>query len=138
MIVKQHSTIYSTKIYGRGITSSLNGGLFIQHGDGIFTDNMKVIGKHALSGLSNLWNNFLKPRLIAGAKEGFKLGSEVIQEKGPELGKVIQNAIKDRSLNKEKLKEIGDSTKNKLNDRSQDILNKLLYGEGLKFLPISN
>lgn len=77
-------------------------------GRGIFQDSIKTIGKHALFGL---------PRAIRAGNEALKDKIQVIRDKSKQL-------LKRKKVKKE----------DKITAQSKEILDKLIYGDGLKLL----
>lgn len=126
-------------------------------GSGVFKESLKTIGKYALLGLRNLWKNSLKPKAITLAKEGAELGKDLFRENKGNIQKVLsrqsENVLKkllskDRvtkqdiiaegkealSSAKDDLMEIAKENRDSISQKSKQILDKLLYGEGLKIL----
>jgi gas vesicle protein len=118
-------------------------------GNGIFTDTMKMLGKKLWVAGKTLFKNQILPNLKAAAKHGLKSGKELIEENKKEIGKVISEQSKNLLKNlisksgnakqvisdtKSELRNIIDKNKETVQQSSQEILNKLLYGEGLKII----
>jgi gas vesicle protein len=89
------------------------------------------------------------PNLKVAAKHGLKSGKQLIEDNKKEIGKVISdqsknflknllsksgNAIQVISDTNDKLRNIIDKNKETVQQNSQEILNKLLYGEDLKVI----
>jgi hypothetical protein len=125
--------------------------------NGIFKDSLKTLGKYASFGLKNLWKNALKPKTIMLAKEGVEMGKDLFKENKGNIQKLVSKqsqGILKKLLNRDKVtkqdliaegKEVLSNTKtdlinlakenrDKVSERSKEILDKLLYGEGLKIL----
>ena len=119
------------------------------YGNGIFTDTMKMLGKKLWIAGKTLFKNQILPNLKVAAKHGLKSGKELIEENKKEIGKVISDQSKNLIKNllsksgktkqvisdtKDELINIIDKNKETVQQNSQEILNKLLYGEGLKVI----
>jgi gas vesicle protein len=119
------------------------------YGNGIFTDTMKMLGKKLFIAGKTLFKNQILPNLKVAAKHGLKSGKKLIDDNKNEIGKVISdqsknllknllsksgNAKKVISDTKNDLRNIIDKNKETIQENSQEILNKLLYGEGLKVI----
>jgi gas vesicle protein len=144
MIVTKHRQMYY-KQKGSGI------GLVNKEikGNGIFTDTMKMLGKKLFIAGKTLFKNQILPNLKVAAKHGLKSGKKLIEDNKKEIGNVISdqsknllknllsksgNAKKVISDTKNELRNIIDKSKETIQENSQEILNKLLYGEGLKVI----
>jgi gas vesicle protein len=118
-------------------------------GNGLFTDTMKMLGKKLWVAGKTLFKNQILPNLKVSAKHGLKSGKELIEQNKKEIGRVISEQSKNllKSLltksgdakqvisdTKNELKNIIDENKETVQQNSQEILNKLLYGEGLKVI----
>ena len=119
------------------------------YGNGIFTDTMKMLGKKLFIAGKTLFKNQILPNLKFAAKHGLKSGKKLIDDNKKEIGNVISdqsknllknllsksgNAKKVISDTKNELRNIVDKNKETIQENSQEILNKLLYGEGLKVI----
>ncbi len=119
------------------------------NGNGIFTDTMKMLGKKLFIAGKTLFKNQILPNLKVAAKHGLKSGKKLIEENKNEIGKVISDQSKNLLKNllsksgnakqvisdtKNELRNIIDKNKETIQENSQEILNKLLYGEGLKVI----
>jgi gas vesicle protein len=144
MIVTKHRQMYY-KQKGLGI-GFLNKEI---NGNGIFTDTMKMLGKKLFIAGKTLFKNQILPNLKVAAKHGLKSGKKLIEENKNEIGKVISDQSKNLLKNllsksgnakqvisdtKNELRNIIDKNKETIQENSQEILNKLLYGEGLKVI----
>ncbi len=144
MIVTKHRQMYY-KQKGSGI-GLVNKEIY---GNGIFTDTMKMLGKKLFIAGKTLFKNQILPNLKVAAKHGLKSGKKLIDDNKKEIGNVISdqsknllknllsksgNAKKVISDTKNELRNIIDKNKETIQENSQEILNKLLYGEGLKVI----
>jgi gas vesicle protein len=144
MIVTKHRQMYY-KQKGSGI-GFVNKEIY---GNGIFTDTMKMLGKKLFIAGKTLFKNQILPNLKVAAKHGLKSGKKLIDDNKNEIGNVISdqsknllknllsksgNAKKVISDTKNELRNIVDKNKETIQENSQEILNKLLYGEGLKVI----
>lgn len=127
------------------------------HGEGIFTDAMRMLGKKIWVAGKTLFKNQILPNLKVSALHGLKSGKQLIEDNKKEIARVISDQSKNllksmlnRSGNTEpgvgnisSLNKVVSDTKNELNNiinknrdivhqSSKEILNKLLYGEGFK------
>jgi len=147
MIVTKHRQMYY-KQKGLGI------GFFNKeiYGNGIFTDTMKMLGKKLWIAGKTLFKNQILPNLKVAAKHGLKSGKKLIDDNKKEIGNVISDQSKNLLKNllsksgnakqvisdtKNELRNIIDKNKETIQENSQEILNKLLYGEGLKVIKYS-
>ena len=118
-------------------------------GNGIFTDTMKMLGKKLWIVGKTLFKNKIFPNLKVAAKHGLKSGKELIEDNKKEIGRVISEQSKNLLKNlisksgdtkqvlsdtKNELRNIIDKNKETVQQNSQEILKKLLYGEGLKVM----
>jgi gas vesicle protein len=111
-------------------------------GNGIFTDTMKILGKKLWIAGKTLFKNQILPNLKVAAKHGLKSGKELIEDNKKEIGKVISEQSKNLLKNllsksgdtKNELRNIIDKNKEIVQQNTQEILNKLLYGEGIKVI----
>jgi gas vesicle protein len=144
MIVTKHRQMYY-KQKGLGI-GFLNKEI---NGNGIFTDTMKMLGKKLFIAGKTLFKNQILPNLKVAAKHGLKSGKKLIDDNKKEIGNVISDQSKNLLKNllsksgnakqvisdtKNELRNIIDKNKETIQENSQEILNKLLYGEGLKVI----
>jgi len=90
-------------------------------GRGIFQNSIKTIGKYAPLGLKNL-----QPRAGNEAKE-------LLDENKDKIQKVISDKSKQRAILGKLLKRKKDFSP-KITEKSKEILEKLIYGDGLKLL----
>jgi gas vesicle protein len=119
------------------------------YGNGIFTDTMKMLGKKLFIAGKTLFKNQILPNFKVAAKHGLKSGKKLIDDNKNEIGKVISDQSKNLLKNllsksgnakqvisdtKNDLRNIIDKNKETIQENSQEILNKLLYGEGLKVI----
>lgn len=118
------------------------------YGEGLFTDTMKMLGKKLWVAGKTLFKNQILPNLKIAAKHGLKSGKQLIEDNKKEIGKVIseqsKNLLKnliDRSSPKEtisdtksKLLNITSKNKENISQLSQEMLDKLMHGEGLKII----
>ncbi len=119
------------------------------YGNGIFTDTLKMLGKKLWIAGKTLFKNQILPNLKVAAKHGLKSGKKLIDDNKKEIGKVISEQSKNLVKNllsksgnakqvisdtKNELRNIIDKNKETIQENSQEILNKLLYGEGLKVI----
>jgi hypothetical protein len=94
-------------------------------GRGIFQDSIKTIGKYAFFGL--------QPRAIT-AGNGLRIGEnkdnkdKYIQKVISDKNKQLQQAILGKLLKRKK------DFSTKITEKSKEILEKLIYGDGLKLL----
>jgi len=118
--------------------------------NGIFKDSLKTLGKYALFGLKDLWKNALKPKAIMLAKEGVEMGKDLFKENKCNIQKLVSKqsqGILKKLLNRDKVTKqdliaegktdlinLAKENRDKVSERSKEILDKLLYGEGLKIL----
>jgi gas vesicle protein len=144
MIVTKHRQMYY-KQKGSGI-GLVNKEIY---GNGIFTDTLKMLGKKLWIAGKTLFKNQILPNLKVAAKHGLKSGKKLIDDNKKEIGKVISEQSKNLVKNllsksgnakqvisdtKNELRNIIDKNKETIQENSQEILNKLLYGEGLKVI----
>jgi gas vesicle protein len=144
MIVTKHRQMYY-KQKGLGI-GFVNKEIY---GNGIFKDTMKMLGKKLWIAGKTLFKNQILPNLKVASKYGLKSGKELIEDNKKEIGKVISDQSKNLIKNllsktgntkqvisdtKDELINIIDKNKETVQQNSQEILNKLLYGEGLKVI----
>ncbi len=109
------------------IRTSGGGGLYNYsiEGRGIFKESIKTIGKkgkiYALFGL-----NFLQPRTAGNEalKDKYKI-QEVIRDESKQLQQAILGKLR---------KKVKKDFSPKITDKSKEILDKLIYGHGLKLL----
>ena len=147
IITKQRQMYYKQKGSGIGFVNKEI------HGNGIFTDTMKMLGKKLWIAGKTLFKNQILPNLKVAAKHGLKSGKELIEDNKKEIGKVISEQSKNLLKNllsktgdtkqvisdtKNELRNIIDKNKETVQQNSQEILNKLLYGEGIKVIKNSN
>ena len=119
------------------------------YGNGIFTDTMKMLGKKLWVSGKTLFKNQILPNLKVAAKHGLKSSKQLIEDNKKEIGKVISDQSKNLLKNllsksgntkqvisdtKNEFRNIIDKNKETVQQNSQEILNKLLYGEGLKVI----
>jgi polyhydroxyalkanoate synthesis regulator phasin len=93
--------------------------------------------------------NALKPKVIMLAKEGVEMGKDLLKENKGNIQKIVSKqsqGILKKLLNKDKvtkqevsnikddLIDLAKENKDKVSERSKEILDKLLFGEGLKLL----
>lgn len=147
MIVTKSKQLYY-KQKGSGIDYTIS-----MIGNGIFTDTIKMLGKKLWTAGKTLFKNQILPNLKIAAKHGFQSGKQIIEDNRKEIGKVIseqsKNLLKnliDRSSNvketisdtKSKLTNIASKNKENISQLSQEMLDKLLYGQGLKIIKNSS
>jgi gas vesicle protein len=108
-----------------------------------------MLGKKLWVAGKTLFKNQILPNLKVAAKHGLKSGRQLIEDNKKEIGKVISDQSKnllkgllERSGNakqvitdtKNELSDIVDKSKETISQESREMLNKLLYGEGLKVI----
>ena len=146
MIVTKSKQLYY-KQKGSGINYTIS-----MTGNGIFTDTMKMLGKKLWIAGKTLFKNQILPNLKIAAKHGLQSGKQLIEDNKEEIGKVISdqskkllknlinrtNAKETISDTKNKLSNIASKNKENISQRSQEMLDKLLYGEGIKIIKNSS
>lgn len=146
MIVTKSKQLYY-KQKGSGINYTIS-----MTGNEIFTDTMKMLGKKLWIAGKTLFKNQILPNLKIAAKHGLQSGKQLIEDNKKEIGKVISDQSKillKNLINRSNAKETISDTKNKLSNiasknkenisqRSQEMLDKLLYGEGIKIIKNSS
>ncbi len=115
----------------------------------IFTDTMKMLGKKLQIAGKTLFKNQILPNLKVAAKHGLKSGKQLIEDNKKEIRKVISDQSKNLLKNllsksgstkqviidtKNELSNIANKNKETISQESREMLNKLLYGEGLKVI----
>jgi gas vesicle protein len=148
MIITKHRQLYY-KQKGSGL-GYINKEII---GNGIFTDTMKMLGRKLWSAGKTLFKNKILPNIKVATKYGLETGKQLIEDNKKEMGEIIskqsKNLLKnllDKSGNKSKqVKQVISNTKEDLSNvynknkeniqqNSREVLNKLLYGEGLKVI----
>ncbi len=149
MIVTKHRQLYyKQKGNGIGFINKENAkrtpdGVF--HGEGLFTDSMKMLGKKIWIAGKTLFKNQILPNLKDSALHAIKSGRQLIQDNKKEIAEVISNKSKEllKSMLNRSNNNLVSNSKDPTKGNSRDILNKLLYGEsiygnGLKIIPNRN
>ena len=96
-------------------------------GRGIFQDSIKRIGKYALFGLNNLSN--CQKNSSPRRRRAITAGNEALLKENKDK---IQKVISD--VKRKKVKKEYKNTPTKISEKSKEILEKLIYGDGLKLL----
>lgn len=94
-------------------------------GNGIFQDSIKTIGKYALFGLQRGQLKLGKHRLDENKNKDkrSKMIQKVISDESKQLGKLMKRK-----------KDLITKRSPKITEKSKEILEKLIYGDGLKLL----
>ena len=110
---------------------------------------MKMLGKKMWVFGKTMFKNRILPNLKAAAKHGLKTGKQIIEDNKKETGKIISDESKNLLKNlihrskgvketisdtKNSLTNIASKNKENISQLSQEMLDKLLYGEGLKII----
>lgn len=120
-------------------------------GQGLFADSIKMLSKKLWVAGKTLLKNQILPNLQFAARYGLKSGKQIIEDNKNDISKVISDQSKNilKSLlnktpssdvkqvlsdTKTQLSEIINKNKESVNEHSKEILNRLLYGEGLKVI----
>ena len=130
MIVTKHKQLFH-KQKGSGL------GSVVIYGKGIFTDTMKMLGKKMWVFGKTMFKNRILPNLKAAAKHGLKTGKQIIEDNKKEIEKAISDKSKALIKNLlDRIPNVKETNKNEedINQHSQEKLDKLLYGEGLKII----